>query len=294
MERAAEDWIRDGREYCRTLLLRGNRICAPAVIARRQTLRDVGGFDADLGFACDYEMWMKVCMHGRVAFLHQPLVRYRWHGRNASHAYRFEHGVEEMQTAGHRALQYYQQRTGAHDEGQLLGEAMAEITRARWWAAQVERGRVWLEEQRANWEKIAEERERMIEQQRVWIASLEGSKVWLEEQQQNWRRAVEEWEQMMREQQARIAEQQAWIAELEKAKNWLEEQRANWQGIAEERERLIGEQRAWIGELETSKNRLEGEWRAWRESAWGRLGTRIGMVKPSVPSAPEANSETQR
>ena len=37
----------------------------------------LGGFDEDLGYACDYEMWMKLCVENRVGFLAQPLVRYR-------------------------------------------------------------------------------------------------------------------------------------------------------------------------------------------------------------------------
>ncbi len=88
----AEDFIVDGHAYFRRLLLEGNIICAPAVLARREDLLQAGGFDAELGFTCDYALWMKLCLRGRVAFLSQPLVQYRWHADNETHHYQFEGG----------------------------------------------------------------------------------------------------------------------------------------------------------------------------------------------------------
>ena len=80
MEDAASDFIAEGPHYFRKLLLAGNFICAPTVVARRQKLLDLGGFDEKLGFTPDYEMWMKVCMDSRLAFLESascslPLAR---------------------------------------------------------------------------------------------------------------------------------------------------------------------------------------------------------------------------
>ncbi|MGH8009930.1 MAG: glycosyltransferase, partial [Candidatus Binatia bacterium] len=95
IEDATEDFTVEGLIYFRKLLLHGDCICAPAVVTRRTELLRLGGFDGELGYACDYEMWMKMCVESRAAFLCQPLIRYRWHGENASHVFRFERGVEE-------------------------------------------------------------------------------------------------------------------------------------------------------------------------------------------------------
>jgi hypothetical protein len=253
MEPATEDFVVEGPRYFRKLLFAGNLICAPTVVTRRQHLLDLGGFDEALGFACDYEMWMKVCVDGRVAFLSQPLVRYRWHGKNASHAYRFARGVEEGLLAGRRALQYYVERTGRLEEGEVLQEAVTSLAKLRLWAAELEKGRVWVEEQARSWQTIAEEREHMTQEQKAWMAELEKGK--------------------------------AWIAELEKGKVWLEEQARSWQRASEEQEKMIEEQKAWIAELEKGKAWLEEQWCYWqaeaaryRESTWVRVGSRLGMV----------------
>ena len=59
-EKAETDFVEDGEAYFRKLLLYGDCICAPTVIVRREQLAAAGGFNETLGFACDYEMWMKL------------------------------------------------------------------------------------------------------------------------------------------------------------------------------------------------------------------------------------------
>ncbi len=245
MEKAAENFTVDGHQYFRKLLLQGNVVCAPTVLTRRQLLLDLGGFDENLGFACDYEMWLKLCVEHRVAFLSQPFVRYRWHAKNASHMYRFERGVEELEEAGRRAMHYYLQRTGKQEEGAILGDALTALTKLRRWNAALERGKAWLEEQWTNWQKQAEEQSRVIQ------------------------------------------EQTGWIRELERGKAWLEEQWANWQRVAEERAKMIQEQQALIHVLEKSKRYLEKQYHIWQKSSWGRLGVRLGVIKPCVSSLPD-------
>ncbi len=212
-ETATEDGVWDGLAYFRTLLLRGNRICAPTVLARRQALLEQGGFDQDLGFACDYAMWLKLCVTHQVAFLAQPLVGYRWHGENASHAYRFERGEEEIIEAGRRALRLYHDR-GPHADGPVLDEAFNALTKLRQWNAALQRGKAWLEEQQASWRGVAATQKDLIQELKGWIEELETGKTWLEEQR---------------------TEQQAWIGELEKARTWMEEQRNNWERTARQR-----------------------------------------------------------
>ena len=216
-------------------------MCAPTVLARRRALLEQGGFDRDLGFACDYAMWLRLCLTYRVGFLARPLVRYRWHGGNASHAYQFERGVEEITTAARRGLRLYRER-GAHADGPLLDDVLTALDTLRHWAAELQRGKVWLEGQQASWRSVAKTQNDLIRELKGWIEELETGKTWLEEHR---------------------AAQQAWIGELEKGKAWLEEQRGNWEKIA----------------------------RHWQESWWGRLGTRLKLVKPvrELPTKVENN-----
>ncbi len=272
IEDATEDTVWGGPEYFRTLLLRGNRVCAPTAMARRRALLEQGGFDRDLGFACDYAMWLRLCLTYRVGFLASPLVRYRWHGGNASHAYQFERGVEEITEAGRRALKLSQDQVTQSD-GLVLGEAFSALTKLRRWIGELERGKAWLEAQQASWRNVAETQTALIHELKSWIGELETGNVWLEEQR---------------------AAQQAWIGELEQGKAWQEAQQVSWRNVAETQTALIHELKHWIGELETGKAWLEEQrtdwqaqaehWRAqtrhWQESFWGRLGLRLKIVKP--------------
>ncbi len=335
IEDATEDTVWGGPEYFRTLLLNGNRVCAPTVLARRRVLLEQGGFDPDLGFACDYAMWLRLCLTYRVGFLARPLVRYRWHGGNASHAYQFERGVEEITEAGRRALSLSQDR-GSQSEGRVLGEAFSTLTKLRRWISELERGKAWQEAQQANWRSVVETQNDLIQElrgwikeletgktwqeeqqaaQQAWIGELEQGKAWQEAQQANWRSVAETQNDLIQELRGWIKEletgktwleeqratQQAWMDELEQGKAWQEEQRKNWQALAEERGRVLQEQQAWMGELEQGKAWLEEQrsnwekiarqheeqiahWQAqtryWQESVWGRLGTRMKLVKP--------------
>ena len=244
IEDATEDTVWGGPEYFRTLLLRGNRVCAPTVMARRRALLEQGGFDRDLGFACDYAMWLRLCLTQRVGFLASPLVRYRWHGGNASHAYQFERGVEDITEAGRRALKLSQDQVTQSD-GLVLGEAFSALTKLRRWIGELERGKAWLEAQQASWRSVVETQNTLIHELKGWIEELETGKTWLEEQQ---------------------AAQKAWIDELEKGKTWLEEQRNNWEKIA----RQHGEQ----------AEHWQAQTRHWQESFWGRVCIRLKLVEP--------------
>ena len=258
IEDATEDTVFGGLEYFRTLLLRGNRVCAPTVMARRHALLEQGGFNKDLGFACDYAMWLRLCMTYRVGFLARPLVRYRWHGGNASHAYQFERGVEEITEAGRRALKLSQDQVTQSD-GLVLGEAFSALTKLRRWIGELERGKAWLEAQQASWRSVAETQTAIIHELKGWIEELEKGNAWQEEQQTNWQELAQERERV-------VQEQQVWIGELEQGKAWLEEQRNNWEKIARQREEHMEHWRA--------------QTRRWQESFWGRLGTRLKLVKP--------------
>ena len=244
-EEAETDFVAEGEAYFRKLLLHGDCICAPTVVVRREQLAALGGFSEALGYACDYEMWMKLCVEGRVGFLNDVLVSYRWHAGNASHRYQYERGVEECGQAMRAAVAHYTHRRGKTPQAQLLAEAAEAVLEQREWAAELDRGRSWLEEQRQRWQELAEERERALQGQRAWTEELEQGKTWLEEQR---------------------AAQQEWIGELEKGKAWLEEQRSNWENIARQHKEQT--------------EHWQAQTRQWQESLWGRLGTRLKLVEP--------------
>lgn len=133
MEKAEGDFVEEGEGYFRKLLLRGNCICAPTVLVRRTQLETVGGFNEALGYACDYEMWMKLCLAGRVGFIHDALVGYRWHAGNVSHDYQHERGVEECGRAMRGALAYYTAHRGAASNPQLVAEAAEAVLAQQEW-----------------------------------------------------------------------------------------------------------------------------------------------------------------
>jgi glycosyltransferase involved in cell wall biosynthesis len=152
---AACDRISDGNVRFRELLLGGNHICSSTVVARRQALLDAGGFDVELNYPCDYEMWMKLCANRRVAFLAEPLVKYRWHGENASHHFGGEQRVDEIHQAARRALDHYRQATG-RDDADTLSFALEEVSKAVRSSMLLDQGKAWLESQVGNWRREAE------------------------------------------------------------------------------------------------------------------------------------------
>ncbi len=69
---------------------------------------------------------------------------------------------------------------------------------------ELEEAKAWLQEQWRNWERVADERETMIQEQRAWIAVLERDKTALAEERSQWQARAEEAERRLREQQDRF------------------------------------------------------------------------------------------
>jgi glycosyltransferase involved in cell wall biosynthesis len=63
-----------GAEFWRSLLFR-SYVAKPTVIARRQGLIEVGGFDPQLKIAGDQDMWIKLALLGEVGFVPADLLR---------------------------------------------------------------------------------------------------------------------------------------------------------------------------------------------------------------------------
>lgn len=190
MEKSPVDFISDGLSYFRKLLLRGNCVCAPTVVARRESLARLGGFNERFHFACDYELWMRVCLEARLAYLSTPLVAYRWHTANATHSFRLERGLAEAQTAAQSALQFYREKVADAEEADLLADALDALREARAWAFELERGRAWLGDQ--------------VQSLRSEIESLRTANAWLEEQRHRWQHGTEERETHLKDLESRL------------------------------------------------------------------------------------------
>ncbi len=63
----------------------GNVVPGPGSMANLAVMRAIGGFDNDIPFCNDYDMWARLSATG-LAFKHigRPTCKYRWHGSNIS------------------------------------------------------------------------------------------------------------------------------------------------------------------------------------------------------------------
>jgi glycosyltransferase involved in cell wall biosynthesis len=61
------------------LLRRGCFICFSTAVVRRSAATAAGGFDARYRYAADYDLWLRMARHHPMAFVDEPLARYRVH-----------------------------------------------------------------------------------------------------------------------------------------------------------------------------------------------------------------------
>jgi glycosyltransferase involved in cell wall biosynthesis len=81
------DFKREGRDYFDLLFHNLNIVCCPSVVARRECYEKLGGFDSRLPLAGDLEMWLRIALFYDVAYISEPLMRYRWHDSNLTRRY---------------------------------------------------------------------------------------------------------------------------------------------------------------------------------------------------------------
>lgn len=65
-------------------LVRWNPFRTPAIVVRKKAYAEVGGFDASLTHAVDWDMWVRVIRRFKGLHLDRPLCQYREHGGNES------------------------------------------------------------------------------------------------------------------------------------------------------------------------------------------------------------------
>lgn len=82
--RSRHSYVREGREEIGELIF-GNHIPCPTVMVRRSCLEEVGAFNADLRTSSeDFELWVRLAKRYGVAYIAQPLAKYRVHPHGAS------------------------------------------------------------------------------------------------------------------------------------------------------------------------------------------------------------------
>lgn len=79
-------------------LLETNPVICSSVLAQREVLGSVGGFDEDpvLVATEDYDLWLRVARHGDLAYLDEPLVDYRMTPGQLSDDGRFLAGIDRI------------------------------------------------------------------------------------------------------------------------------------------------------------------------------------------------------
>ena len=65
-------------------------LCHPSSIFRKAAWEAVGGYSADLRYAQDLDLWLKMGEHGALTNLQEPLILYRFHNNTASGTHRQE------------------------------------------------------------------------------------------------------------------------------------------------------------------------------------------------------------
>ncbi|HEY8223911.1 MAG TPA: glycosyltransferase [Pyrinomonadaceae bacterium] len=78
------DNLQDGMGFFEQFFLKPNVICCPSVLVRKSCYEKLGRFDARLSYTCDCEMWMRICLFFDIAYIKEPLLKYREHDRNES------------------------------------------------------------------------------------------------------------------------------------------------------------------------------------------------------------------
>lgn len=84
--------------YSYAKLLKGNFIPHPATFVRREFMEQAGGFDTNLKYAMDYDLWLKLGQMGEPVQLDEPLTAFREHedSLSSSSATRLAAMAEDM------------------------------------------------------------------------------------------------------------------------------------------------------------------------------------------------------
>ncbi len=74
----------DRKTLVRSMLMKNVIPATSSVVIRKRCIDDLGGFDEDLRFAEDWDLWLRIASKYGVNFIHEPLIRFYEHPNNVS------------------------------------------------------------------------------------------------------------------------------------------------------------------------------------------------------------------
>ena len=77
----------EGAELLRKFCDHGDGILTPTAVVRTSAQKQVGGYNPNVPFACDMEMWIRMAAIGPILHLDTVQGCYRWHASNMSTAF---------------------------------------------------------------------------------------------------------------------------------------------------------------------------------------------------------------
>jgi GT2 family glycosyltransferase len=78
-------WTNSSGQWAVPLLRFGpDLIPQPGALFRRPAFEKVGGLNTDLGWAFDFDLFIKFSKVGKLSFINQPLAKFRWHPESLS------------------------------------------------------------------------------------------------------------------------------------------------------------------------------------------------------------------
>lgn len=75
---------RDRYEWMRYFLLKGNCVCHPTILIRKECYDHLGDYDPTLRSLPDLHMWVRLFYHYDIKVMNEPLVKFRLHRYNES------------------------------------------------------------------------------------------------------------------------------------------------------------------------------------------------------------------
>lgn len=103
------DQLFDSIQFFMALLLGKNLICCPSVLLRREAALKINGFDEDMPFALDWEMWLRMAAAYPVGYVDAVTTYYRWHEENESLKYLghfSQHHFDARSSAVKRSIEF--------------------------------------------------------------------------------------------------------------------------------------------------------------------------------------------
>jgi glycosyltransferase involved in cell wall biosynthesis len=73
----SQDFVEQGLSFLRRNLLTHNQVVPPSPVIRKECFARLGGFSKAVHYTTDFEYWMRISRHYDIAYLGDPLMKYR-------------------------------------------------------------------------------------------------------------------------------------------------------------------------------------------------------------------------